>query len=62
MTVLAILLAALTLAQLWFGVRARRVAARLMRPPEEWEDEDLDRWLALIEPFPLPEPDRSRGR
>ena len=32
---------------------ARRRRARLMRPAELWDGDDVDRWLALIEPFPL---------
>lgn len=57
------LLALVTLLLLlqWVCVRrARRRAAHLMRPASEWEAEDLDRWLALIEPFPLPERDQPR--
>jgi hypothetical protein len=26
------------------------------RPPEAWEPEDVEAWLALIEPFPLGDP------
>jgi hypothetical protein len=47
--------AALVLAQWLLGRRARRDAARLLKPADEWDDEDVARWLARIEPFPLPE-------
>jgi len=52
-----LLLAAALLAGQWLcGRRARRDATRLMRPADEWDAEDVDRWLALIEPFPLRKP------
>jgi hypothetical protein len=54
-TTLLGLSAALLLAQWHFGRRARADAARL-KPAEEWDDEDVARWLALIEPFPLRKP------
>jgi hypothetical protein len=55
-TTLLGLSAALVLAQWLLGRRARRDAARLLKPADEWEDADVDRWLALIEPFPLGKP------
>jgi len=30
-----------------------------VRPAEEWEPEDVEAWLALIEPFPLGDPSRK---
>jgi hypothetical protein len=62
MTTLLLLTAALLLGQWLSGRRARRDATRLMRPADEWEAEDLDRWLALIEPFPLRKPTHDRKR
>jgi hypothetical protein len=59
-TILLALSVALLLAQWICGRRARRDTARLMRPAEEWDGEDVDRWLALIEPFPLPKPTHDR--
>jgi len=53
MTVLLGLLAILFATHLICVRRARRVAGRLMRPAAQLEAEDYDRWLALIEPFPL---------
>lgn len=50
---------ALLLMQWICGRRARRDAARL-KPADEWDGEDVDRWLALIEPFPLPKPTHDR--
>ncbi len=60
MTALLLLVTALVLAQWLFGRRARRDTARLMKPAEEWDAEDVDRWLALIEPFPLRKPTHKR--
>ena len=48
--------AALVLAQWLFGRRARRDAMGPSKPAEEWDGDDVDRWLALIEPFPLRNP------
>ena len=61
-TILLSLTVAMVLGQWLFCRRARRDATRLMRPADEWDGEDVDRWLALIEPFPLrhPAPDRKR--
>jgi hypothetical protein len=56
MTALLLLLALLPPAGWLFARRARRLASRWTRPAEEWDAEDVDRWLALIEPFPLPFP------
>jgi len=50
----------MVLTQWLFGRRARRDATHLMRPADEWEAEDVDRWLALIEPFPLRKPTHDR--
>ena len=47
------LVAILILLQWACGRLARRSVSRMMRPAEEWEPEDVDRWLDLIEPFPL---------
>jgi hypothetical protein len=52
--------AALVLAQWLLGRRARRHAARLLKPADQWDGEDVDRWLALIEPFPLRKPTHKR--
>ena len=56
----------LTMALLLLAVQAysRRLARRsdhrqLMRPADEWDAEDVDRWLDLIEPFPLANPTRK---
>lgn len=63
MTVLLTLVALLLAAQVYCRRLARRAdETRLMRPADEWDGEDVDRWLALIEPFPLPETDRARKR
>ena len=37
---------------------ARRQGSRWMRPADEWTADDVDRWLDLIEPFPLRHPTR----
>lgn len=60
MTTLLVMTVALLLVQRLFGRRARRDAARWMRPADEWDGEDIDRWLALIEPFPLRKPTHDR--
>jgi hypothetical protein len=62
MTALLLLLIASLLAAQWAcGRAARRTATRMMaRPVEDWDGEDVDHWLALIEPFPLPDPDPTR--
>jgi hypothetical protein len=62
MTILLALTVAVGLGQWLFGRHARRTAARMMRPAEEWDAEDTERWLALIEPFPLPRPAPDRRR
>jgi len=54
------LTAALLLAQWLFSRRARHEATHLLRPADEWDGEDVDRWLALIEPFPLRKPTHDR--
>jgi len=56
MTVLFGLLVILLAAHLLCVRRARRVAGRLMRPAHQLDAEDYDRWLGLIEPFPLKRP------
>jgi hypothetical protein len=56
MTAFLLLLALLPPAGWLFARRARRLAACRTRPADEWDAEDVDRWLALIEPFPLPHP------
>jgi hypothetical protein len=58
MTTLLLLTAALLFGQWVCGRLARKADSRMMRPAEEWESEDVDRWLGLIEPFPLPDPTR----
>ena len=55
MTILLALVALLLTTQLYCSRLARRKVARMMRPGDDWEPEDLDRWLALIEPFDLEE-------
>ena len=40
---------------------ARASARRRMRPGGDWEADDVDYWLALIEPFPLPDPTRRKA-
>ena len=60
MTTLLGLTVAALLAQWHFGRRARRDALRHFKPAEEWDAEDVDRWLALIEPFPLRNPSHKR--
>ena len=57
---LLLLLAALAAGHAGCMVRARRKASRLMRPAADLEPEDVDRWLSLIEPFPLGRPSRPR--
>ena len=47
------LLAALLIVQLVCLRQARRKVEHMMRPGEHWDGEDIDRWLALIETFPL---------
>jgi hypothetical protein len=59
-TTLLLLTVAVLLGQWLLGRRARRDAAHLMRPADEWDAEDVDRWLALIEPFPLRKPTHDR--
>lgn len=59
MTTVLSLSAALLLAQWLLGRRARRDAARLLKPADDWDEADVDRWLALIEPFPLGKPTRK---
>jgi len=61
MLTILLLTVAILLGQWILNRRARREATHLMRPADEWDAEDVDRWLALIEPFPLrkPTPDRK---
>jgi hypothetical protein len=47
---------ALLLGQWLCGRAAFRAAAAWIRPAEEWDGEDVERWLSLIEPFPLRRP------
>jgi hypothetical protein len=51
-TIATLVLAVLT-AQAALRGRARRKAALMMRPAEQWTDADTQHWLGLIEPFPL---------
>jgi len=51
-TITTLVLAMLT-AQAALRGRARRKAASMMRPADEWTEADTRHWLALIEPFPL---------
>ena len=60
MVLIAVLIAVLLLLQWRFGRLARKSQSRMMGPGDEWEPEDVDRWLDLIEPFPLPERRRER--
>ncbi|MHC4933987.1 MAG: hypothetical protein ACYTGV_17565 [Planctomycetota bacterium] len=62
MYVLIALVATLLLIQLGCAQLARTSVSRMMRPADDWEDEDIDRWLALIEPFPLEDPTRAGRR
>jgi len=55
MTTIALLVLALACAQTALRGRARRRASKLMRPADEWTADDTQRWLDLIEPFPLHE-------
>ncbi|MHC4340258.1 MAG: hypothetical protein ACYSX0_08610 [Planctomycetota bacterium] len=55
-------MATLLLIQLGCAQLARTSVSRMMRPADDWEDEDIDRWLALIEPFPLEGPTRAGRR
>jgi hypothetical protein len=59
-TTLLLLTVAVLLGQWLLGRRARRDAAQLMRPADQWDEADVDRWLALIEPFPLRKPTHDR--
>ena len=61
MWILMILLAPLLVAQVACLRRARERVQRMMRHGEDWDPEDLDHWLALIETFPLGE-GRSANR
>jgi len=61
MWILLSLLAALLAAQSALQGRARAHVQRMMRSGDEWDPGDLDRWLALIEPFPLGD-ERSANR
>jgi hypothetical protein len=56
------LVAILILLQWACGRLARRSVSRMMRPAEDWEPEDVDRWLDLIESFPLEGPTRAARR
>jgi hypothetical protein len=62
MLTLLILIGALLLGQWICGRLARRKVARMMRPADDWDGGDVDRWLALIEPFPLGNSPSSRPR
>jgi len=62
MITLLILTAALLAAQQVCSRLARRTEAQMMsRPADDWDGDDIDRWLELIEPFPLAV-DRPRQR
>ena len=54
------LLAALLAAQIACQRRANARVQRMMRSGDEWEAEDIDHWLALIETFPLGEKPANR--
>ena len=56
MYVLAALVLLLLLAQVLCLRQARRKDSRLMRPADDLEPEDVDRWLDLIEPCDLRDP------
>jgi len=60
MNTLLTLIAVLSLAQWLCARRARGTLSRMMRPADDWDGDDTDRWLALIEPFPLPDPTGKR--
>jgi hypothetical protein len=54
MALLLGLTALLLVAQALCVRAARRDAAQALdRPAEEWDAEDVERWLALIEPTPI---------
>lgn len=57
---LMLLLVALAAGHAGCRARARRRTSRLMRPAADLEPEDVDRWLSLIEPFPLGRTTRPR--
>lgn len=59
MTTLLALIVVLLLGQWLCARRARRTLSRMMRPADDWDAEDTESWLALIEPFPLPDPTRG---
>ena len=61
MTTLAVLILTLMAAQLALKGRARRRAARNLRPADQWTGEDVRHWLALIEPFPLGHEEREQS-
>ena len=62
MITLLILTAALLVAQQVCSRIARRTDARMMsRSADDWDGDDVDTWLDLIEPFPLAA-DRPRQR
>lgn len=62
MLTLLLLIAALLIGQWVCGRLANRKVARMMRPADDWDVGDVDRWLALIEPFPLRNSPPSRSR
>ncbi|NJN14606.1 MAG: hypothetical protein HC813_03015 [Planctomycetes bacterium] len=62
MAALTLLLLLLVVAQRFCASRVRRQRDRMMRPGTEWDAEDVDRWLALIEPPELPLRPRERRR
>ena len=60
MYVLASLVLLLLLAHVLCLRQTRRTDSRLMRPAEDLEPEDVDRWLGLIEPCDLRDPTAER--
>ncbi len=62
MLVLLLLILSLCAAQHVCARQTRQMKDHLMRPAQDWEDDDVDQWLNLIEPFPLPDrPSESRS-
>ncbi len=59
MTVLLALATLLLLAHWRCARLAKHTQHQLMRPADQLEADDVDRWLDLIEPFPLDRPTRE---
>ena len=61
MATITILVLSVLTAQAALRGRARRCAALMMRPADQWTDADTRHWLGLIQPFPLhPEEQEQR--